>query len=83
VARPDESRPRGGRAVPFVGPQKLVVLDVKRSQADLLALAALIDAGKLRPVIDRSFPFEQTPEAIRYVEQGHARGKVLISFRGH
>ena len=62
---------------PFVS-QKLVVLNVKRSQADLETLAQLIDAGKLKPVIDRTFPLEEVRQAVRYVEQGHARGKVLV-----
>jgi NADPH:quinone reductase-like Zn-dependent oxidoreductase len=62
---------------PFVS-QRLVVLNVKRSKADLESLAALVDAGKVKPVIDRTYPLEEAPEAVRYVEQGHARGKVLI-----
>ena len=62
---------------PFVS-QKLVVLNVKRSKADLETLAQLIDAGKLKPVIDRTFPLEEVPQAVRYVEQGQARGKVLV-----
>jgi NADPH:quinone reductase-like Zn-dependent oxidoreductase len=62
---------------PFVS-QTLVVLDVKRSKADLETLAELIDAGKLKPVIDRMYSLDEVPEAVRYVEQGHARGKVLV-----
>jgi NADPH:quinone reductase-like Zn-dependent oxidoreductase len=62
---------------PFVS-QRLVVLNVKRSKADLGTLAALVDAGKVKPVIDRTYALEEAPEAIRYVEQGHARGKVLV-----
>jgi len=65
---------------PFVKPQRLLALDVKRSRADLHLLAELIDAGALSPVIERSFSFEQVPDAIRYVEGGGARGKVLVSF---
>ena len=41
-------------------------------------LARLVEAGKVRPVIDRTVPFDEVPEAITYVEQGHARGKVVI-----
>jgi len=46
---------------------------------DLLALTDLIEAGKLRPVIDRTYPLSETAEAIRYLETGKARGKVVIT----
>jgi NADPH:quinone reductase-like Zn-dependent oxidoreductase len=45
---------------------------------DLAALTELIEAGKLVPAIDRTYPIEQVPEAIRYVEREHARAKVVI-----
>jgi NADPH:quinone reductase-like Zn-dependent oxidoreductase len=47
--------------------------------ARLRELAALYDAGHLRPVIDRTFAFDQTLEALAYVEQGRATGKVVIT----
>jgi NADPH:quinone reductase-like Zn-dependent oxidoreductase len=47
--------------------------------AQLRDLAALYDAGHLRPVIDNTFPFDQTREALAYVEQGHANGKVVVT----
>jgi NADPH:quinone reductase-like Zn-dependent oxidoreductase len=46
---------------------------------DLDALTELIEAGRLRPAIDRTYPLEQVPEAMAYVESGRARGKVVIS----
>jgi len=52
---------------------------VKPSQADLLVLKDLCEAGKVRPVIDRRFPLSEVPAAVRYLEDGHARGKVVIS----
>jgi len=46
---------------------------------DLLFLTGLIEAGKLTPVIDRAYPLADTADAIRYLEGGHARGKVVIT----
>jgi NADPH:quinone reductase-like Zn-dependent oxidoreductase len=46
---------------------------------DLVALKGLVEAGKVRPVIDRTYPLTQTPEAIDHVAAGHARGTVVIS----
>jgi NADPH:quinone reductase-like Zn-dependent oxidoreductase len=46
---------------------------------DLVALKGLVEAGKVRPVIDRTYPLIQTPEAIDHVAAGHARGTVVIS----
>ena len=49
------------------------------NQKDLTVLADMMQSGKLKPVIDRTYKLEQVPDAIRYVEQGHARGKVVIT----
>ena len=48
------------------------------NNADLVVLKELIESGKVTPVIDRSFPLSETPEAFRYLNEGHARGKVVI-----
>jgi NADPH:quinone reductase-like Zn-dependent oxidoreductase len=45
----------------------------------MLVLKELIESGKVAPVIDRTYPLSQVPEAIRYLEEGHARGKVVIT----
>jgi NADPH:quinone reductase-like Zn-dependent oxidoreductase len=50
-----------------------------REQSDLLVLKELIEAGKLRPVIDRTCPISQIREAIAYLQAGHAQGKVVVT----
>jgi NADPH:quinone reductase-like Zn-dependent oxidoreductase len=49
------------------------------NQKDLAVLKDLVEAGKLRPVIDRRYPLHETPAALGYIETGHARGKVIIN----
>ena len=61
------------------GNQKMPFFLAKNSKEDLLVLKELIEAGKVRPVIDRTYPLNQTAEAIRYLETGHARAKVVIT----
>jgi NADPH:quinone reductase-like Zn-dependent oxidoreductase len=63
---------------PFVG-QRMIFFIAKLRNADLVVLKELIEAGKVTPVIDRTYPLSEVPEAIRYVESGHARGKVVIT----
>jgi NADPH:quinone reductase-like Zn-dependent oxidoreductase len=62
----------------FVG-QKLTTFVSKENHEDMLVLKELIEAGKITPVIDRTYPLAEVPMAIRYVEQGKARGKVVIT----
>lgn len=63
---------------PFV-PERLAMFTAKQGAADLVYLAGMIEAGTLTPSIDRSFPLERAAEAMRYLESGHARGKVAIT----
>jgi NADPH:quinone reductase-like Zn-dependent oxidoreductase len=49
------------------------------NQKDLVFLKDLLEAGKVVPVIDRRYPLSEAAEAIRYLEEGHAQGKVVIS----
>ena len=63
---------------PFVS-QKLGFFLAKLNHADLDYLAQLMQAGKLTPVIDRRYPLDAAAEALRYVEAGHSRGKVVIT----
>jgi len=49
------------------------------NQKDLTVLADMMQSGKVKPVIDRTYKLSEVPQAIRYLEEGHARGKVIIS----
>jgi NADPH:quinone reductase-like Zn-dependent oxidoreductase len=49
------------------------------NQKDLVLLQELLEAGNIVPVIDRCYPLRETAEALRYLETGHARGKVVIT----
>jgi NADPH:quinone reductase-like Zn-dependent oxidoreductase len=84
----------GGGGGPLVGPipkllagavlsrfvsQRIVTFVCKPNKDDLELLKELIEARKVTPVIDRTYPLAEAPEAIRYLEEGHARGKVVIS----
>jgi NADPH:quinone reductase-like Zn-dependent oxidoreductase len=62
---------------PFVQ-HRLRMFIVKEHYEDLQFLTELIEAGKITPVIDRTYPLSDVPEAIRYLEAGHARGKIVI-----
>ncbi len=75
---------------PLVSPLQVIVLSrfVKQrlrffianiNRADLITLSELIENGKLMPVIDRTYPLNETAEAIRYLEARHARGKTVIT----
>ena len=63
---------------PFVR-QKLKRYLSEPKQEDLLVLKQLAESGVLKPVIDRTVPLRKTPEALGYLEQGHARGKVVVT----
>lgn len=62
-----------------LGSRKMRFLAAKQSSKDLEFIIRLVEEGKVRPVIDRIYPLYQTAEAVNYLRQGHARGKVLIS----
>ena len=49
------------------------------NQQDLVTIRELLEEGKVVPVIDRRYPLNEVAEAIRYLEEGHARGKVVIT----
>jgi NADPH:quinone reductase-like Zn-dependent oxidoreductase len=60
-------------------PQRIAGLLAKVNTQDLQHVAALVEAGSINPFLDRIYPLAETANAIRYVEQGHARGKVVIA----
>jgi NADPH:quinone reductase-like Zn-dependent oxidoreductase len=59
--------------------ERLRLLPHEQKREQLLTLTGLIEAGKLTPILDRTYPLADTGEALRRVEQGHARGKVVIT----
>ena len=65
---------------PFVA-QKLGTFVNKENHEDMLVIKDLIESGKLTPVIDRTFPLPEAPSAIRYLEEEHAQGKVVVTVR--
>jgi NADPH:quinone reductase-like Zn-dependent oxidoreductase len=62
----------------FVG-QKLGTIMCSENAQDLIVLTELIESGAVTPVIDRTYPLSETPAAIQHMQDGHARGKVVIS----
>ena len=69
---------RSGLVSLFV-PQRLTMLASKERGEDFEALRQLIEAGKVTPVIDTTYPLSGAPEAIRCLEEGHASGKIVIT----
>jgi NADPH:quinone reductase-like Zn-dependent oxidoreductase len=60
-------------------PQRLRPLPSKENRQELLDVSELVENGKLTPVVDRTYPLAETAEGVRHVEQGHARGKVVVT----
>jgi NADPH:quinone reductase-like Zn-dependent oxidoreductase len=63
---------------PFVG-QRLGTFIASENHEDLMVLKELIEAWKVTPAIDRTYPLSEAPNAIRYLKEGHARGKIVIT----
>lgn len=61
------------------GTKKMGSMTARLNNKDLVFVKELLEAGKVIPVIDRCYPFSETAEALRYVEKGHAKGKVVIT----
>jgi NADPH:quinone reductase-like Zn-dependent oxidoreductase len=72
-----------GSWMSMAGGKKMGALLAKPNQKDLVFMKELLEAGKVVPVIDRCYPLCDVPEAIRYLEAGHARGKVIITLENN
>jgi NADPH:quinone reductase-like Zn-dependent oxidoreductase len=68
-----------GSLLSLIAKQKMCNFLAKLTKADLVFVKDLLEAGKIAPVIDRRYSLSEVPEALRYLEEGHARGKVVIT----
>jgi NADPH:quinone reductase-like Zn-dependent oxidoreductase len=68
-----------GPLLSMIGRKKVCFVGANINQKDLVFLKDLLEAGKVKPVIDRRYPLSDLAEALRYLEQGHAQGKVVIA----
>ena len=68
-----------GPLISKTGSKKMGIMGAKMIQKDLGYLKELIEAGKIVPVIERRYPLSQAADAVRYVEDGHAQGKIVIA----
>lgn len=62
-----------------LGGRKVRALSAKPTTKDLEFLIRLVEAGKIKPVIERRYPLSETAEAVHYLSKGHACGKVIIN----
>jgi len=75
---PMSQRVKAALASPFVS-QRIVLVSCNPIGKDLEILHGLIETGKVTPVIDRTYPLGEVPDAIRHLEEGHNRGKIVIT----
>jgi NADPH:quinone reductase-like Zn-dependent oxidoreductase len=68
-----------GPLISMTGSRKMGTVSSKPNKKDLVFMKELLEAGKVIPMIDRRYPLSEVAEAIRYLEEGHARGKVVIT----
>ena len=72
----------GALVLSRVAGQKLLTFLAKPDKQDLTVMQKLMKAGKVKPVIDRRYSLREVPQAIRYLAEKHARGKVVIALEG-
>jgi len=69
-----------GPWISMTGSKKMGNMGVaKPNQKDLVIMKGLLETGKVKPVIDRCYPLSEAADALRYLEEGHAQGKVVIT----
>ncbi len=68
-----------GPLISKTGSKKFCSFMAKVDNNDLRFLKEFLEAGKVKPVIDRCYPLSDVPEALRYIGQGHAKGKIVIT----
>jgi NADPH:quinone reductase-like Zn-dependent oxidoreductase len=68
-----------GPFISVTGSKKMVTVSLKPNQKDLVFMKELLEAGKVSPVIDRRYKLNEVPDALKYLDEGHALGKVVIT----
>ena len=68
-----------GPLMSMIGSKKMSNMLARPNQKDLTFVRELLESGQVVPAIDRCYPLREVPEAIRYLEEGHAKGKVVIT----
>ena len=68
-----------GPLISKIGNKKMGFFVAHSNKENLAILKDLLEAGKVKPVIDRSYPLSEVPKALRYLEEGHSKGKIAIT----
>ena len=68
-----------GSLISITGKKKMGILGHKQNKKDINYMMELFEAGKVIPVIDKRYPLDEVPEALRHLGEGHAKGKVVIT----
>jgi NADPH:quinone reductase-like Zn-dependent oxidoreductase len=71
-----------GPWISMIGSKKVSGLSARSNRNDLVFFKELLEAGKVKPFIDRRYPLLEVAEALRYLGEGHAKGKVVITVGG-